>query len=132
MKKIYQKTFMSWKNEDEDIRAIALCDVAGFFYQAINCIRDSQMGEKDEKGVYSRIWWGDNISCYGHETETLRPATYDEVKLYLEYCSVEEEADTYGVEIDKVVYGLDRSCVVFRKRTILERFKNWIRSKFHK
>ena len=99
MKKLTAETYMSWENETtvwnpekqvyekETVRAIALCDQTGYFVQAINCMRDGDMGEKDENGVYQRIWYGDYIDCYGNERATLRPATPEEVELYKQYCS---------------------------------------------
>lgn len=84
-------TFMSWENKyEQGLRAIALCEESGFFYEAINCVRDSDMGCKDENGVYGRIWYGDNIECYGNELDTLRPATKEEVELYMEYVHIDE------------------------------------------
>ena len=81
-------TVMSWENEyrGETLRAIALCDSAGYFDTAINCMRNGSMGEKDKNGVYDRKWWGDYIDCYGDEGKTLRPATAEEVALYKQYC----------------------------------------------
>jgi hypothetical protein len=84
-------TFMSWENEcEQGLRAIALCEESGFFYDAINCVRDGDMGCKDENGVYWRTWYGDNIECYGNELDTLRPATKEEVELYLKYIPIDE------------------------------------------
>ena len=108
MKRFDVWTFMSWENEgsvwnketkryDSDkVRAIALCYPNGYFIGAINCLRDGDMGEKDENGVYDRVWWADYIDCYGNERETLRPANSEEVELYKKYCSVEGTlADTW-------------------------------------
>lgn len=88
-------TFMSWNEEDLDgssIRAIALCDDTGLFYEAINAPRDGQMGKKDENGVYDRIWWGDYIEN-GCDVKDVRPATKEEVDLYLKYCPIENRRD---------------------------------------
>lgn len=89
--------FMSWDNEEWvknrekcNIRAIALCNTTGYFYEAVNCLRDGSMGEKDENGVYERHWYGDYIDCYGDESESLRPATNEEVALYLDYVPLED------------------------------------------
>lgn len=98
MKKNLQvMTFMSWDNEEwannrnnGNIRAIALCDATGYFNEAINCMRDGSMGEKDENGVYERHWYGDNIDCYGNERESLRLATKEEIDLYLQYVPIED------------------------------------------
>ena len=90
---------MSWENPNEKgTWAIALCDSTGFFCEAINCARDGDMGKKDENGVYERIWYGDNIECYGDELDTLRPATRDEVELYLEYVSLEDAVGNLSEE----------------------------------
>jgi hypothetical protein len=98
MKKNLQvMTFMSWDNEEwannqnnGNIRAIALCDPTGYFNEAINCMRDGSMGEKDENGVYERHWYGDDINCYGNERESLRLATKEEIDLYLQYVPIED------------------------------------------
>ena len=112
MKELVVETFMSWENESsvwnketnkyesETVRAIALCDPTGYFMQAINCMRDGDMGEKDENGVYGRIWYGDYIDCYGNEHETLRPATPAEVELYKQYCPI---VDDYFWPYEKAV-----------------------------
>lgn len=88
---------MSWDNEEwvknkekGNIRAIALCNTTGYFFEAINCLRDGSMGEKDKNGVYDRHWYGDYIDCYGDESESLRPATNEEVALYLDYVPLED------------------------------------------
>ena len=102
MKKEYRKVFMSWDNlevgrEDKYIRAIALCDMYGWFDEAINCVRDCQMGEKDSNGVYERIWHADYIEndC---GRENVRPATIEEVELYLQYCPL-------GNDIKRIIYS---------------------------
>lgn len=110
-KELYANKFLSW-NEDGE-RAIALCDGNGYFFQAINCCRDSDMGEKDENGVYSRIWWSDYI--YNLDVEDVRPATKEEVDLFLKYCDPadeEKEMSDAGfrylgeIEVDGKFYGI--------------------------
>lgn len=75
-------TFMTWNESsaDETTRAIALCHPSGYFCCAINTQRDV-MGRKDENGVYERKWWND----YALTEENYRPATNQEVALYLRY-----------------------------------------------
>lgn len=93
-------TFMSWDNEfEKGLRAIALCDSTGYFVAAINCVRDGDMGKKDKNGVYERIWYGDYIE--NDRNENLRPATIDEVNLYMSYIPVEEaigNSDFYNLK----------------------------------
>lgn len=111
MKKNYDVlTFMSWNEEDLDgssIRTIALCDGSDYFDTAINAVRDGQMGEKDEFGVYPRIWYGDFIEN-NYTTNDVRPATADEVDLYLRYCPLEERREP----IVGVVRSPSRSFVI--------------------
>lgn len=118
MKQYSVETFMSWENEDHDgtfIRAIALCNAEGYFEQAINCVRDSDMGEKDEKGVYSRIWWADYIKCYGNERD-IRPATPQEVELYLQYCDIGSEYSEPYYKAVKRIYDDRGTHIVFERR----------------
>lgn len=114
---------MSWENEDHDgkfIRAIALCNPNGYFEQAINCVRDSDMGEKDENGVYARIWWADNIKCYGNERD-IRPATPQEVELYLRYCDIlSEYSEPYNKAVMRI-YDSNGTHIVFERRVWLAR-----------
>ena len=114
---------MTWENEEWSgnqyfwkIRAIALCDSSGWFFEAINCMRDGSMGKKDSNGVYERTWFGDSI--FADELSTLRPATREEVELYLEYVSLSAAiGDCYGDGADVRVitkdYGKYISSVVF-------------------
>lgn len=111
--------FMSWKNQidEKNLRAIALCDCAGHFDVAINCIRDSDMGKKDKNGVYERLWYADYISCYGGEEKSLRLATKEEVDLYLDYVSLDQaiglEFNPYdNIEVVSVVRGEYGSYVI--------------------
>lgn len=91
-------TFMSWDNPDlkegKTIRAIALCggDSGDWFTVAINAVRDGQMGEKDENGVYERKWWGDAIWNDSDATNIRRASIY-EVNLYLQYVTLEDAAE---------------------------------------
>ena len=120
MKKNYDVlTFMSWNEEDLDgspIRAIALCDNSNYFDTAINAPRDGQMGEKDEFGVYPRIWYGDLIEN-NYTANDVRPATADEVDLYLRYCPLEERSACEYLQnehIVNVVRSPSRSFVIVR------------------
>lgn len=133
-------TFMSWDNEgwidNQNIRAIALCDPTGYFHEAINCTRDGSMGEKDENGVYERHWYGDSVICYGYERESLRPATKEEIDLYLRYVPIEDAvgkdfSDYYKVNI--IDTCLTNSCfgyvVVEYYVPLWQRIKDFFRSK---
>ena len=126
---------MSWENEDHDgkfIRAIALCDPNEYFEQAINCVRDSDMGDKDENGVYGRIWYADNIRIYGNERD-IRPATPQEVELYLMYCGYQSEYSEPYNKVVGLVYDSNGTHVVLARRGWLARkiyvAKNAIREK---
>ena len=122
---------MSWENEgsvwnpetnkyeSETVRAIALCDPSGYFSQAINCMRDGDMGEKDENGVYDRIWYGDYIDCYGNERETLRPATAKEVELYKKYCPI---VDNHLVAYEKAVAEVCTADAIY----IVKQRRSWL------
>lgn len=130
---LYVMTFMSWENEcDKNIRAVALCDATGFFFCAINCMRDGDMGEMDEDGVYSRVWYGDNIECYGSELDSLRPATHEEVELYMQHVSIEDavgniEGSDYRTNVVREVFGKYFSCVIAEdvKLPWWKRFVEW-------
>ena len=85
-------TFKSWINDcEKGTWAIALCDETNYFVEAINCVRDSQMGDKDKNGVYSRHWIADSV--WQDELSSLRPATQEEVELYFSYVTKEEAID---------------------------------------
>ncbi len=92
-------TFMSWdnnyfvRNNEITLRAIALCYPNGFFKVAINCMRDGSMGEPDENGVYERQWTCDFLGC--PIDSNIRPATKEEVNLYLKYCPINDEKDLF-------------------------------------
>lgn len=125
MEKFYKKTFLSWDEKgtvvsrvgeksvlvEDATRAIALCD-GTWFYRAINTLRDGDMGEKDENGVYERTWYGDDI--FNADVDNVRPATISEVKLYLKYCKLEDEANDDGREVVAIVYDHDQTDVIFR------------------
>lgn len=113
MSKLLFDTFMSWDEEfcGETVRAVALCDSNGYFNQAINACRDSDMGEKDENGVYSRIWYADHIESGGKGN--VRIATPKEVELYLMYCN--PGADLFpGIEYVGELELEDRTIGVYR------------------
>lgn len=114
-------TFMSWDEEDLDgspIRTIALCDNSGYFDTAINAVRDGDMGEKDEFGVYPRIWYGDYIDN-NYTAKDIRPATAEEVDLYLRYCPLESRGarEYLNERIVNVVRTPYRSSVIVRYYT---------------
>lgn len=75
--------FATWIEYGE--RAYALMDQSTFFDTAINCCRDGNMGEKDERGIYSRHWAGDYADSSDTYVATVRPMTSDEIDLYLDY-----------------------------------------------
>lgn len=136
-KNLQVMTFMSWENEEwlknqhnGNIRAIALCDASGYFFEAINCMRDGSMGEKDDNGVYERHWYGDYISCYGNERESLRPATKEEVDLYLRYVSIEDAVGMFDgiTKIADTIYDRNISHVIveYKPLSLWQRFLNFI------
>lgn len=89
--------FVAWKNGGDPKAETAYALVEGhydYFRCAINCMRDGDMGEKDERGIWSREWWGDSI--WPEERPTMRPMTYEEVEMYMQYVDVQEE---YGKDI---------------------------------
>ena len=97
-------TFKSWENScEKGTWAIALCDNNDYFVEAINCVRDSQMGDKNKDGVYMRHWIADYI--WPDEMESLRPATDAEQELYLNHVVLKEAAD-FGAGIKKVELGV--------------------------
>ena len=125
METLYRKTFYSWDEEGtifdvakkghplkkERTRAVALCE-GTWFFQAINTLRDGDMGKKGEDGVYERIWWGDDI---GNSTaENVRPANRSEVELFLKHCSLDEEAREEGRVVVAIIYGEDQIDVLFK------------------
>ena len=124
-------TYMAWENTErvfntqakhyktDTVTAIALCDSNGYFEVAINCLRDGDMGEKDENGVYERKWSGDYIDCYGDERNTLRPATQQEIDLYLQYCA-EPCSDTYHCVVG-ILHDTGGTHVVYVQRGWLMR-----------
>lgn len=90
--KVYSKLrFLAWKNygEEDAETAYALVNGQGYFQCAINCLRDGDMGEKDENGIYDREWWGDSI--WPEEKYTVRPMTLEEVHKYMSYVNLNEE-----------------------------------------
>lgn len=125
MENLHKKTFLSWDEKgtvvsrvgeksvlvEDATRAIALCD-GTWFYRAINTLRDGDMGEKDENGVYERTWYADDI--FNADVDNVRPATISEVKLYLKYFKLEDEANDDGREVVAIVYDHDQTDVIFR------------------
>lgn len=125
METLYRKTFYSWTEEGavmvkrdgkyeyvkDQVRAVALCD-GTWFMRAINALRDGDMGEKDENGVYDRIWYGDDI--YNSYVKEVRPANIHEVNTYLKYCKLVDEAEEDGRELVAIIYGQDRTDAIFK------------------
>lgn len=93
-------TFKSWENScEKGTRAIALCDATNWFAEAINCVRDSNVNTKDERGVYTQHWVADNVR--DDELGSIRPATEEEIDLYLDYVTM-EDALKFGNGVKKV------------------------------
>lgn len=89
MKKINEYiaySFFSWEESGETAIALGYKYTSGIDYWwfdiAINCMRDGDMGEKGEDGVYDRVWYTDSIEDGKH----LRPSTKGEVELWLSHC----------------------------------------------
>lgn len=80
--------FMAWREMDET--AYALVDNEGYFFEAINCCRDGDMGVKDKDGIYGRHWWGDWMDACNAEANTFRPMTIAEVELYMRKADVSQ------------------------------------------
>ena len=114
------KTFLTWEMEDKDgkpIRAIALCDDNGWYHEGLNTMMDSQMGEKDEDGIYERIWMEDEIPSSA--TSTVCYATHEQVEIYLKHCphiehDIEECDGTYHKLVGIVQREL-RTDAIFKK-----------------
>ena len=121
IRKYTKLTFMSWNEESSKgkTRAIALCySNGGYFNCAINTQRD-EMGEKDENGVYERLWWDD----YALENEDFRPATDKEVVLYLRYVKW-QQAVGYDLKVKCIVTdGSTHVICEERKPSLLERLR---------
>lgn len=73
------------KYETKAKRAVGLCE-GTWFMEAINALRDGDMGEEGPDGVYSRIWASDDI--YNTEVTNVREASPAEVELWLAHCSI--------------------------------------------
>lgn len=89
MKNYRRKDFLSWAQEGYDVRAVALVNENDWFDEAVNCMRDGDMGELGDDGAYERIWYGDCANIYGDDEYDYRPATPSEVDLYLRHCTCE-------------------------------------------
>ena len=92
--------YVSWK--EDGLTATALVEnKQGFFGEAINCYRDSQMGEKDKDGYYDRIWYGDHVTNCECEIDTIRPATRVEVVKFITMC---REMKDWDAALDDLFY----------------------------
>lgn len=89
-------TFYSWRNLGKDVRAIALCETnkPWFFAVAINCLRDDDMFGVNSDGVYNRQWANDYV--WTEELTSMRPATENEIRLYMKYVKVHDAVDGFG------------------------------------
>lgn len=74
--------YVSWQECGHTATAM-ITGPAGWFEVAVNCHRDGSMGEIDADGYCSRCWYSDHIK-EGDFEGYLRPATWFEVKKYLE------------------------------------------------
>ena len=75
--------YVSWQESGHT--ATAMITDYNYFDLACNLWRDGAMGEIDADGYCSRNWGGDTIAGESSEYEGgLRPATWFEVKKYLE------------------------------------------------
>lgn len=107
-------TIKSWENIELEYqkderwpRAIAAVSETDWFGMAINCIRDGDMGKRDEDGVYERFWASDQASNID-----LRNATPAEADLYLKKvpmreilgCTSYEKGPISVVRLDGVTY----------------------------
>ena len=105
---------MSWDEKDGSVwnpvlkqyepkaqRAVGLCE-GTWFMEAINAMRDGDMGTEGPDGVYSRIWASDDI--YNAEVINVRKADPAEVKLWMAHCSiVNTVAGFYGPTDDYIL-----------------------------
>ncbi len=121
MKELHLLHFMSWDEVEDfktgkNIRAVALCDEQGYFHAAINAMRDGDMGEKDDDGVYSRIWWGDYIN--NSDVKNVRFANQQEVALFLKHYPLaklaKEHKKNYKELFVAIVYDKARTDVAWR------------------
>ena len=95
VKKYRTLTIKSWGNDYEGSlpRAVAACDETGWFYCAMNCMRDGDMGLQDSDGVYERLW----VADYADDID-LRNATPEEADLYLKKVDMSDILDGSGYE----------------------------------
>lgn len=133
MKRIEKLVFMSWLNEGPDkkpVRAYALCDSTGWFEIAINCFRGSSRYDKDEideDGIYKGgTWLSDPIIDHN---ASVRPATREEITVYLKHAPLELAVDTFRYAIDYVVEGYDRTEVIVHERLSYRLNKWWLNFK---
>jgi len=108
-KRLHVMTFMSWDNEYEGqtVRATALCSPSGYFDVAINCVRDSDMGERGTDLVYERKWYADYIDTSAYEN--LMPSTKEEVEMYLRHVDLEDAVgNTYNDDFEVRIVNLER------------------------
>lgn len=108
-KRLHVMTFMSWDNEYEGktVRATALCSPSGYFDVAINCMRDSDMGENGTDLVYERKWYADYIDTSVYKN--LMPSTKEEVELYLRHVDLEDAVgNTYNDDFEIRIVNVER------------------------
>lgn len=93
--------FVSWLENEHWATAVVTDD--RWFDAAVNCWRDSQMGEIDPDGYPERIWYSDGIKITDDfKEQTLRAATLREVVKYLDI-----------VELTDVFHGETLTAIVF-------------------
>jgi len=112
VKIITKMRFVSWDEEGETATALVGPD-GEFFYAAINCKRDGDMGEKGPDGVWDRVWWGDSIHCA--EVSNVRPATVREARLWLRHCGRPACTSSETAVPVTVVFG-DEPFVIFEDK----------------
>ena len=85
--------FLAWEESGET--AFALVDRFGWFDWALNCMRDGDMGERGDDGIYTRYWASDELP---YKAKT-RPMTEYEVDRYLKHLRAMPGAEPKGIFI---------------------------------
>ena len=96
--------FVSWLENEHWATAVVTDD--GWFDAAVNCWRDSQMGDIDQDGYPDRIWYSDGIKISDDfQEETLRAASLREVVKYLSIVSTTDII--HGESIGVIVFDIE-------------------------
>lgn len=72
--------YVAWEEAGET--ALACIEENGWFVFALNCMRDGDMGDKNEDGIYTRSWSTDWAPI---NDPTIRLMNYQEYMLYKKY-----------------------------------------------